>query len=280
MPHLHRQFADKRIVVMSAPNGARRTVSDHPAIPLTPDQLAGEAKSLLDASVSVLHLHVRDGQGGHTLSVDAYRAAIDAIRTRVRTQLIIQVTTESVGIYQHAQQIAVIRELRPEAVSLALRELCPAEEPDSSTVKFFRWLVSERIWPQYIVYSADELRRFDSLRKRGVFALHRPFCLLVLGRYAAQRTGDVAELQTMLTAVDCSEFPWAVCCFGRQEYAAALAAADAGGHARIGFENNLCLADGRIAADNVELIRQFTDHYSARRPATADEIRQSFMEWD
>ena len=65
---------------MAAPNGARRTRDEHPAVPLTAGELADCAADLLDAGVSVLHLHVRDTDGGHTLDVDRYRAAIDAVR--------------------------------------------------------------------------------------------------------------------------------------------------------------------------------------------------------
>ena len=78
---------------MCAPNGARRSVADHAAIPITPPQLANCAESLLGASACVLHLHVRDGDWAHTLDPAAYRAAIAAIRARVGEQLILQVTT-------------------------------------------------------------------------------------------------------------------------------------------------------------------------------------------
>jgi uncharacterized protein (DUF849 family) len=58
-----------------------------------------------------------------------------------------------------------------------------------------------------------------------------------------------------------------------------LAAYAEGGHVRIGFENNLVLVDGSPAADNAALVAQFTAaiERSARRPATADEVREIFM---
>jgi uncharacterized protein (DUF849 family) len=89
-----------RIVVMSAPNGARRGKADHPALPITPSELAEEAMALVSAGVSVLHLHVRDAAGAHTLDADAYRAAIEAIRARVGDALVLQVTTEAVGRFR------------------------------------------------------------------------------------------------------------------------------------------------------------------------------------
>ncbi len=277
LPHL--DFAAGRVMIMAAPNGARRGKEDHPRLPMTPAELADCAAALVDAGAAVLHLHVRDEAGQHTLDVGAYRAAIEAVRARVGDALILQVTTEAVGRYRPDEQMNLVRELRPEAVSLALRELCPDVDFESDVARFFGWVASEAIWPQYILYDADDLRRFDVLRKRGVLADERPHCLFVLGRYAAGLQGDPAELDALLQAADCTQFPWSVCCFGRSEQAAALAALEAGGHVRLGFENNLHLADGSVASDNAALIEQFVAASTAspRRPASADEVRDRLL---
>ena len=42
-----------------APNGARKTRQDHPALPITPAELAACAAACRDAGASMLHLHVR-----------------------------------------------------------------------------------------------------------------------------------------------------------------------------------------------------------------------------
>ena len=263
---------------MAAPNGARRTRDDHPAIPLTPEELATEATSLLAAGVSVLHLHVRDADGRHSIDSARYRDAIDAIRSAVGQELILQVTSEAVGQYSAGEQMAMVENLQPEAVSLALRELCPDEASEASAGLFFSSLRPGGVWPQYIVYSPDELVRFDRLRQAGLFGEERPFCLLVLGRYSAQLEGSLDELAAMRSAVDTSAFPWAVCCFGRHENAAMLAATRADGHVRIGFENNLVMADGTPASDNSALIDQYLNSASdlGRRPATAADIREAW----
>ena len=269
------EIAADRIIIIAAPNGARRSRKDHPALPITNAELADCAESLTAQGVSVLHLHVRDESGRHTLDADRYRQAIAAIRRRVGAALILQITTEAVGVFSRQQQMAVVRELRPEAVSLALRELCPDAAAETEAAEFFHWLGDANIWPQYILYSAADVRRFDAMRRRGFFADDRPSCLFVLGRYAANREGRPDELHAMLDAADCREFPWAACCFGRRENEALLAAAAEGGHVRIGFENNIVLCDGTQARDNTELIAQFREAaaHLRRRPANADDIR-------
>lgn len=273
-----RTFARDRIMIMSAPNGARRTHADHPALPISPAELADCAERILEAGVSVLHLHVRDDQGRHSLDVDRYRSAMAAIRDRVGDRLVLQATTEAVGIYSAEQQMAMVRELRPEAVSLALRELCPSEQVIPQAGAFFSWCLSEGIWPQYILYSPEEVARFEGLRRLGVFGEDHPSALFVLGRYASDLTGNPDDLELFLEAAGTVDFPWACCCFGRTELDAMKASAQLGGHVRIGFENNLHMENGKMAADNAALIAGFVNILppSGRRPATAQEVRETF----
>ena len=274
-----RQFSSEKVMVMSAPNGARRGLADHPALPITAERSAQDATALLHAGVSILHLHVRDDDGNHSLDAERYRQAIVAVRKAVGDELIIQVTTEAVGQYTSEQQVALVRELKPEAVSLALREVCPVGASEDSAVEFFAWMRDENIWPQYILYSVDDVLRFDDMRQRGVFADDAPFVMFVSGEYANAIPGTVADLRLMLAATDPDVYPWAACCFGQNENEVMLAATDLGGHVRLGFENNLHLKNGKLAPDNAALIKQYLDDKTAsrRRPATAAEVRATFI---
>ena len=101
--------------------------------------------------------------------------------------------------------------------------------------------------------------------------------LYVLGRYTSDLKGDVTELGQFIDSgsVDTS---WAVCCFGSTESQAASLAATKGGHARVGFENNLLLPDGGQARDNAELVKIAADAAVAqsRTLTTADDVRSLF----
>lgn len=273
-------LANDKIIVMSAPNGARRSHADHPALPLTAEESALDAVRLRAAGAAVLHLHVRDADGRHSLDADLYRQAIDAIRDKLGDDLIIQVTTEAVGQYTPEEQRAVVRALKPEAVSLALREFCPPDSDERIASEFCAWMQAEHVWPQYILYSAADVRRFDAMRQRGVFADPAPFALFVLGQYADSINGTLADLDALLAVTDASAYPWAVCCFGPQENEVMLLAAKRGGHARLGFENNLNLPDGTIAPDNAALIRAFVagSVECGRQPASPGEIRAALAQ--
>lgn len=278
MPQLPRSFSDSRVIIMSAPNGARRSQAEHPTLPVTAAELAADAAALREAGVSVLHLHVRDDDARHTLDPGKYREAIAAIRGAVSEDLVLQVTTEAVGMYTAAEQMAVVRDLEPEAVSLALKELCPTDADAPAFAEFCAWMRDKSIWPQYILYSVADVERFERLRTQGVFAESAPFALFVLGDYSAALAGEIGDLEELLAAAEPGAWPWAVCCFGPNENAVMRRALDLGGHVRIGFENNVLLADGTPAPDNAALIRQFVaaSEAHARRPASPEEVRAAF----
>ncbi len=266
------------LIVLNAPNGARKSSADHRKLPITPAELADCAKAILDAGAALMHVHVRGTKGEHTLDTDSYRVALAAIRDAVGERLVMQVTSEACGIYDAGAQMAMVRELRPEAVSLALKELCPDDSRESDAAQFFAWVDRERIMPQYILYTPDEVRRFENFRARGIVGTEKPFVLFVLGRYSDSQLGDVAELPRYVEAL-AADTCWSVCSFGVSEHAAVEAAIAAGGHVRVGFENNLQREDGTMAADNAELVALAAAKGIAagRQPMTADEVREAFL---
>jgi 3-keto-5-aminohexanoate cleavage enzyme len=180
---------------------------------------------------------------------------IAAVRHALGDDLVIQITTEAAGRYGPAEQMAAVRDVHPEAVSLGLRELIPDERAVDAAAGFLAWLQVARIAPQYILYSRQEVARFHELRRRGVIPQRRPCALFVLGRYCGQVEAQPRDVLPFLAAHD-AECPWAACAFGARESACVLTAAGRGGPVRVGFDNNLRLADGRLAASNAELVAQ------------------------
>ncbi|MBL4617675.1 MAG: 3-keto-5-aminohexanoate cleavage protein [Robiginitomaculum sp.] len=261
-------------IVISAPNGARRQKTDHPDLPITPTEIAACAEEIVAAGASVLHLHVRDNNNQHSLDVDRYRASIKAIRDVVGEQLIIQVTSEAVGKYNSTQQMGMIKELKPEAVSLALRELCPADADITEAAKFFSWLRSEKIFPQYILYDQKDCRRFEDYCRRGIFVDDNPFVLFVVGRAGT----DIQREKIMTDIAKGTSNPWAVCGFGVAEISLVSFAAEHSGHIRVGFENNIHNGSQQLLSGHGEMIDicQQAANKTERKIATADNVRNLF----
>jgi uncharacterized protein (DUF849 family) len=245
-----------------APNGARRTPSDHQALPVTASDLARTAAACAEAGAALIHLHVRNAAGEHVLDAELFRQAIAAIRAAVGERMVVQVTTESAGRYFREKQMALVRDVRPEAVSLALREMCPAEDTVTDFAAFLTWLAAERIAVQHILYEPADVARLAAFVERGVIPDDQPVQSLgVLGRSGA-RDAKPADLLPFLAAGAERFGRFMVCAFGPAEAPCVVAGALLGGDVRVGFENNLWLPDGRLAPDNAALVAAVVDSFA------------------
>jgi uncharacterized protein (DUF849 family) len=270
-------FSDSLLITV-APNGAYKQRTDHAALPMTSAELGQTAKQCLDAGAAMVHMHIRDAQGRHSLDVQGYRDAQQAVKAAVGEELIIQVTSEAARVYQAPEQIAMVTALKPEAVSVGLREVDQPEIGEAGLSRFFGWLAQERVMTQVIVYDVTDLQRWQALRAQGVIP-DAPWSLLfVLGRYSVGQTSEPKDLLPFVLAHTGTE-PWSMCAFGAGEHACATTAVALGGHARVGFENNLLLNNGQIAPDNAALVRQVADsaHVLGRSLCTAQQAREAFF---
>ncbi len=263
-------------MLMVAPNGARRSKIDHPALPITAGELAADAALCREAGAGAIHLHVRGVDGGHILDAERYRDAIAEVNAATGGDLVIQITTEAVGLYQPEQQMALVREVRPEFVSLAIRELVPDPQSEPEAARFFVWMHDEKIVPQFILFDEEDVMALEGLIARGVIPHAAPFVLYVLGRYTKDQVSTPEDLTPYLAAAKNRNWPWMVCAFGPHESACISRALKLGGHGRIGFENNLYLPDGTLAPNNAALVAnaaaQAKDH--GRETMTPDQLRE------
>ncbi|SOR31449.1 conserved protein of unknown function [Methylorubrum extorquens] len=244
------------LILANAPNGATRSKADHPALPITESEIARTAAEIAEAGAALIHVHVRDAQGRHLLDAQAYRAVTAAIRAEVGDRLVIQITSEAAGRYEAPEQMAVVRATRPEAVSLALREIVPDAGAETAAAAFFAWARRERVLLQIILYEPAEVARYADLKSRGVLGEGGDFPLFVLGRYTPGQVSRPADLLPFLAEAGEGVPLWSICAFGPRENACALVAAGLGGHVRVGFENSLLAPDGRPAESNAAQIRR------------------------
>ena len=244
------------LILANAPNGATRSKADHPALPITESEIARTAAEIAEAGAALIHVHVRDAQGRHLLDAQAYRAVTAAIRAEVGDRLVVQITSEAAGRYEAPEQMAVVRATRPEAVSLALREIVPDAGAETAAAAFFTWARRERVLLQIILYEPAEVARYADLKSRGVLGEGGDFPLFVLGRYTPGQVSRPADLLPFLAEAGEGVPLWSICAFGPRENACALVAAGLGGHVRVGFENSLLAPDGRPAESNAAQIRR------------------------
>lgn len=247
--------------IMVAPNGARLTRKDHAGVPVTIAEIVTAVRDSASAGADGAHVHVRDAEQRHVLDKGLYRELLAEL-ARVLPGFYVQITTEAVGLYTPEEQRALVQQLRPAAVSIALREITDQVD-DAVTGRFFHDCHAQGISVQHILYDATDIAHLKALVDQGVVPASDLKALIVLGRYLAAGQNSAPEdldaparqLTAALPGVD-----WAVCAFGAKETACLVAACEIGGKARIGFENNRLNSDLTCAADNAERVRDLVAH--------------------
>lgn len=235
-----------------APNGAYLRKSAHSAVPTTEEELVETALTCFGAGAHMIHLHVREDDESHSLSSKRYRSAIAAIQKAV-PGMAIQITTESGGKYDVAAQLACLREVLPDAASVAAREI--ARDP-SLIKEFYRTASELGVDLQHIVYAPEDLELLKSWIADGTVPGETHDILIVLGRYSDGKLAQPEDLDVFLPMIG-PEFRWTVCAFGKHEQACLLTALQAGGNARIGFENNTTAPDGTTFPYNKSSVASF-----------------------
>lgn len=254
---------NNKIAIIVAPNGARKTRQDHPALPITVEQIVTEVVACRDAGAAMVHLHARDINGQHSLAIDDNIQVMNAVTAAVDDSIIVQLTTEAIGMYTPEQQMELIRHTQPEAASFGLKELIPNEMHLAKAEQFFQWVADVGMIAQYILYSVEDITLYFSLVRRGVLPNKNHHILLVLGRYHKTLQSSPRDLIPFLTdeLLD-NRHKWAVCAFGAQEQKCLVAAMLLGADVRVGFENNHLNNLGLIAKNNasqVDNIKELTD---------------------
>ena len=244
-------------LIMAAPNGARKTAQDHPAIPVTDAELIETAVACFDAGARALHAHIRTTDQTHLLDVERYESLIDALNKRL-PNLEVQVTSEAAGIYESEAQIDLLSRIKAPWVSVAVREILRSQEPQALQPFFEQLLGKSRV--QFILYDADDFQILTSLVDQGIIHAESLEVLYVLGRYSANQESTPDQLDPFLEFRDQAPSRLKparemICAFGRGQIPCLLRAASEGIDLRVGFENGIWLPDGEIAEDNAALVR-------------------------
>lgn len=242
------------MLIAVSPNGARKTRADHPALPLTPLELADTAVACAEAGAGMIHFHVRDASENHTLDPDAYRPVLRELEAAVGDRMLFQVSSEAAGRYRPEEQMERMKRLSPHCLSCGVRELVADQTAFEAGRAFFTGLCTAGILIQYILYSPEDVAWYETLCREGVIPGETHFLLFVIGRYDRAEGDDLNGLPAFIGALKRNS-PWMVCAFGTAEHRVVRQAAFLGGHARVGFENNLFMPDGSTAPDNETLVR-------------------------
>ena len=236
--------------IMVAPNGARKTTSDHPAIPVTIEQTAITAKACFDAGAGAIHFHVRDTDQKHVLDAGFYREGLEELN-RVVPDMHLQITTEAVGIYSPDDMRAVTEAVMPPGVSIGIREMIPSRVVTATDIKFYTMLLEAGVRVQHICYAPEDVKLLSSLLTSAGLPRTDLWCLFTLGHYSGIPSHpDMIQPCLDVLASDDMQADWGVCAFNELEAVCLSEAVKAGGKLRVGFENSMLMKDGSLAPNN------------------------------
>ncbi|WP_246149214.1 3-keto-5-aminohexanoate cleavage protein [Skermanella pratensis] len=287
---------NRRVVITCAVTGAGDTVGKHPAIPVTPEQIAGAAIEAAAAGAAVAHIHVRDPEtGGGSREPALYREVMERIRAS-GTDVIVNLTagmggdlmigpdhdparfgpgTDLVGAEARAAHVA---ELLPEICTLDCGSLNFGDGSlvYVSTPDMLRRQASiiQRLGvkPELEIFDTGNLWFAKRMLDEGL--LDAPplfqFCLGIPWGLPPEPRMMLA-LRDMLPAGSV----WAGFGIGRMQMPMAAQAILLGGNIRVGLEDNLYLDRG-VHASNGSLVERAVTIVEAlgSRVAGAAEARE------
>lgn len=224
-------------------NGAR-SPNEHPAIPRTPQELAEAARAAVEAGGQVLHLHAYDPSGVETLAAGPCAAALRAVRAAC-PGIPISLTTWADIESDSRHRLELI------AGWTELPELVTANQGEAGILELCEHLMRRGVGIEAGLLSLGDAQAFvrSGIASRCVRALVEP-----LDADPEVAVAHAAAMEEVLLAAGITleqihhgdgVASWAVC----------RRALSRGHGIRTGLEDTIVLPDGRLAADNADLVR-------------------------
>lgn len=258
-------------ILTCALTGVLTNPQQHP-VPVTPAQMAAEARDAFNAGASIMHVHLRQQTPGmgHLPSWDPDVAAevVDAIRAAC-PGVIINLTTGVIG-KDISGPAACIRRVKPEiaacnAGSLNYLKLkgngdwawppMVFDNPVSKVQQFLDVMAECGTHPEFECFDVGIVRSVGMFVQNGMLKpeMGRPEYNLVMG--VASGMPCDAELLALLPRLMAPGAVWQSTLIGRQEiWPVHRKTAELGGMLRSGLEDTFYLPDGSRAAGNGALI--------------------------
>jgi uncharacterized protein (DUF849 family) len=284
----------RKTIITCAVTGNLTKPEQHPGLPITPQQIATAALEAAQAGASVAHIHVRDPETGKpSMEIDLYREVIRLIRES-NSELIINLTTGPGGrfipsdedpkvfapgttLLPPEKRVEHIAALRPDICTLDLNTMNSGGDVVINTPKNVRRMAhvirEAGVKPELELFDSGDLHLALDLIKEGV--LDGPgLWSFVLG----VKYGFAATPETLLYARDFlpDGAAWSAFGIGRFEFPIVAQAWLAGGHVRVGLEDNIYFSKGVLAESNAVLVARARDIVVALggEIATAAEARE------
>jgi uncharacterized protein (DUF849 family) len=296
--------ATRKVIITCAPTGAIHTPSMSPHLPVTPDQIAEAALAAAREGAAILHLHARDPEDGRPTQDPAVFERF-LPRIKAQTDAVINLTTGGSPHMTVAERLRPAHHFQPEVASLNMGSMNFGLYPMLDRFKDLKhdWerqhleksrdLVFKNTFAdiEYILtscsangtrfefecYDISHLYNLAHFVERGLakppFFVQSVFGLL--GGIGAHPE-DLAHMKRTADRLFGKDYVWSILGAGRHQIPLASIGAAQGSNVRVGLEDSLWIAPGKLAessAEQVRKIRQVIEGLSLE-VATPAEARQ------
>lgn len=284
-----------RIIIAAALTGSMAQPHKvNPAVPVSPEAIANEALAARAAGAAVVHIHVRDPLTGlPSMALALYEEVVWRIR-EAGSDVLINLTTGPGARYRpHAtdpmrasddstmapslKRVEHILKLKPEICSLDVATMsfphyAFVNLPDQLE-EMAGMIQAAGVKPELEVFDLGHAWLARSMVERGIIQGTPLFQLCMGVPWAAPGTPEnmIAMRNTLPPGAQ-----WAGFGIAANEFPMVAQAAVLGGHVRVGLEDNLYIAKGRLASGNAELVQRAVTIVEAlgAQVATPAEARQ------
>ncbi|SOE87437.1 Uncharacterized conserved protein, DUF849 family [Burkholderia sp. YR290] len=262
----------RKTLITCAVTGNITRPDQHPRLPITPEQIAMASLEAAKAGAAAVHIHVRDPHTGRpAMDVGLYREVIERIRA-VDDALIINLTTGPGGRFIPSEddpkiaapgttllppekRVEHILELKPDVCSLDLNTMNSGADVVINTPKNVTRMANvireAGVKPELEIFDSGDIHLALDLIASGVLDGPGLWTFVTGVKY-----GFGASPETLLYARGL--LPpgaiWSAFGVGRFEFPMVAQAWLAGGHVRVGFEDNLYIGKGVLAESNAQLV--------------------------
>lgn len=266
--------ASDKLIINAAITGTVLYKSDTPFLPTSIPEMVECARRVQDEGASIIHLHARNPDQSPCYDPSVYAELVDRIRDA--TDLVINVTLSGRYVADVETRAAPLAS-RPELASLTVGSMNFISGPSVNSPDTIREL-AERIHaagavPELEIFEAGFANFASYLARKGVL---RPphYANIILGSLGAAPL-DLVGLGHIIGLLPAGT-TWSVGGLGQYQLAANMLGIAAGGHVRVGLEDNIHYdRDRHDLADNPRLVARIArlGREMGREPATPAEAR-------
>ncbi len=266
-------------LITVAPTGAEHAKADVPQLPTTVAELVETARTCQEAGAAMIHLHIRDADHRPTLDRGFLKAAVDALRSEC--DLIIQLSTGG-SVHDPLESRLTVLDAEPDSCSLTCGTTNFGDDVFLNPYGFMSQLyvlAQEReVVPEFELFDLGHVtalaRLLDTHGLPFGGKVHVDFVTGVPGGMP----GTTAALMAGVAMLPEQVTSWSATGIGRRHLPMMAASLSAGGHLRVGMEDNIMFAKGQPVQHNAELVARAADVATLmQRPPMSTAAAREFL---